>query len=51
LEGKIERAPIMDLTDILLFQRDEEVGEVGVVGSGGVGVLGGVSTGVLLLAG
>ena len=35
LEGKSERAPIMDLTDILLFL-------VGVTGSGGVGVFGGV---------
>lgn len=42
LEGKRERASIMDLTDILLFFRDGEVGEVGVVGSGGVGVFGGV---------
>ena len=41
LEGKSERAPIMDLTDILLFLRGE-VGEAGVVDSGGVGVFGGV---------
>ena len=49
LEGKSERAPIMDLTDILLFFREGEVGEVGwggvgVVGSGGVGVFGGVGS-------
>ena len=44
LEGKSERAPIMDLTDILLLFRDGEVGEVGVVGSGGVGVFGGVGS-------
>jgi len=35
LEGKRERAPIMDLTDILLLLR-------GLAGSGGVGVFGGV---------
>lgn len=35
----------MDLTDILLIlPRDEEVGEVGVAGSGGVGVFGGVGS-------
>lgn len=34
----------MDLTDILLFFRDGEAGEVGVVGSGGVGVFGGVGS-------
>lgn len=47
LEGKSERASIMDLTDILLFFRDWEAGEVGVVGvvgSGGVGVFGGVGS-------
>lgn len=43
LEGKSERAPIMDLTDILLPLRDEVEEMVGVTGSGGVGVFGGVS--------
>ena len=42
LEGKRERAPIMDLTDILLLRDPDGSGEVGVAGSGGVGVLGGV---------
>lgn len=42
LEGKSERAPIMDLTDILLLRDADGLGEVGVAGSGGVGVLGGV---------
>lgn len=46
LEGKSERAPIMDLTDILLLFRDGEVGEVGVVCSGGVGVVGSGGVGV-----
>ena len=41
LEGKRERAPIMDLTDILL-RRDLDVG---LAGSGGVGVFGGVGGG------
>ena len=40
LEGKNERAPIMDLTDIFLLP--DELDEVGVAGSGGVGDFGGV---------
>lgn len=40
LEGKRERAPIMDLTDILLLRG--ALGEAGLAGSGGVGVFGGV---------
>ena len=42
LVGKSERAPIMDLTDILLLTPGEQVGDVGVVGSGGEGAFGGV---------